>query len=139
MLVGKGAVRELCNEIDKEVRKINSITQSDIDRTSDRIDSELNSCGRELSNASSTLSQIKPLVDRLVEQVGGNAPDAVQVLVGSICTEIMSKVNSSTGNIVEVQKNIKDVDKLTDSIDSLTDDISDIVKKIDDITDRYQK
>ncbi|MGF9821637.1 hypothetical protein [Brevibacillus agri] len=51
MLVGKGAVREMANDIDKVVREIDQITQSKIDRVSDKIDSELNSCGRELTNA----------------------------------------------------------------------------------------
>jgi len=139
MIVGKGAVRELCNEIDKYVRQIDQITQSQIDRVADKIDSELNSCGRELTNAQNTLSQIQPLVDRLVQQVGANAPDHVQVLVSSIATEIMSKVSTAADNIREVQKNIRDVDQLTNEIDRLTDAIDEITNKIDETTDRYQK
>ncbi|MFS0871018.1 hypothetical protein [Paenibacillus xylanilyticus] len=139
MLVGKGAVREMSNDIDKVIREIDQITQSKIDRVSDKIDSELNSCGRELANAATTLSQIKPLIDRLVAQVGQDAPDHVQVLVTSIAQEVMSKVIATSGNIDEVQKNIKDVDKLTNEIDSLTDEIDKLTDKIDEITDKYQK
>jgi ubiquinone biosynthesis protein UbiJ len=139
MIVGKGAVRELCHEIDGVIKEIDQLTQSKIDRVADKIDAELNSCGRELTNAQNTLSQVKPLADRLVQQVGANAPDHVQVLVGSIVTEIMSKVVGSIDNLNEVQKNIKDVDKYTDEIDSLTDEIDELTDKIDKITDRYQK
>ncbi|MGO4370426.1 hypothetical protein AB4Z21_06445, partial [Paenibacillus sp. MCAF20] len=96
MLVGKGAVREMANDIDKVVREIDQITQSKIDRVADKIDSELNSCGRELTNAATTLSQVKPLIDRLVGQVGQNAPDHVQVIVTSIAQEVMSKVIAAT-------------------------------------------
>jgi methyl-accepting chemotaxis protein len=138
MIVGKGAVREMANEIDKVALQINEITQSKIDRVSDKIDSELNSCGRELTNAKNTLIQVRPLVERLVQQVGANAPDHVQVLVQSITTEIMSKVLGSIDNLDEVQKNIKDVDNLTNTIDSLTDEVSALTKKIDSITDKYQ-
>lgn len=139
MFVGKGAVREMANDIDKVIREIDQLTQSKIDRVADKIDSELNSCGRELTNAAATLSQIKPLIDRLVGQVGQNAPDHVQVLVTSIAQEVMSKVIAATGNIDEVQRNIKDVDKLTDEIDNLTDEIDKLTNKIDEITDKYQK
>ncbi|CAH1222054.1 MULTISPECIES: hypothetical protein [unclassified Paenibacillus] len=139
MFVGKGSVREMSNDIDRVIREIDQITQSKIDRVSDKIDSELNSCGRELSNAATTLTQIRPLIDRLVAQVGQDAPDHVQVLVTSIAQEVMSKVIAAGGNIEEVQKNIKDVDKLTDEIDSLTDEIDKLTNKIDEITDKYQK
>lgn len=138
MIVGKGAVREICNEIDKVIREIDQVTQSKIDRVADQIDAELKACGRELHNAQNTLVQIKPLADRLVQQVGANAPDAIQVLVQSIVTEIMSKVSTSLDNIKEVQENIKDVDKKTDEIDSLTDEIDVLTNKIDIITDKYQ-
>lgn len=138
MFVGKGAVREMANEVDKVIKEIDQVTQSKIDRLADSIDSELKSCGRELSSTESTLHQIKPLIDRLVDQVGVNAPDHVQVLVQSISQEVMSKVTTSLGNLAEVQKNIKDVDKLTDQIDGLTDDIDELTDKIDKITDRYQ-
>lgn len=139
MIIGKGAVRELCHEIDGVIKEIDQITQSQIDRVADKIDAELLSCGRELTSASNTLTQIKPLADRLVQQIGSNAPDHVQVLVGSIVTEIMSKVTGVVGNIEEVQKNIKDVDKYTDQIDTLTDLIDEKTDKIDKITDKYQK
>lgn len=139
MFTGKSTVRSMANEIDKVARQIDTITQSEIDRISDKIDSELNSCGRELTNAHKTLSQIQPLVDRLVAQVGqSGAPDHVQVLVQSIGQEIMSKVSGSVDNIAEVQKNIKDVDSLTDQIDNKTDEIDKLTDKIDKITDKYQ-
>lgn len=139
MLARKSAVREMANEIDKEIRKIDQITQSEIDRVSDQIDSELKSCGRELTNAQKTLSQVQPLIDRLVQQVGAEAPPHVNVLVTSIAQEVMSKVEGSISNLVEVQKNIQDVDQLTDKIDKLTDQIDEVTDKIDSITDKYQK
>ncbi len=77
-------------------------------------------------------------VDRLVQQVGQNAPDHVQVLVGSICQEIMSKVVSSMDCQAEVQRNIQDVDKYTDQIDQLTDRIDGLTDQIDQLTDKYQ-
>lgn len=137
-IVGKKQAREVGNEIDKILRDIDMITQSEIDRVCDRIDAELNSCGRELGNSVKTLQQIKPLVDRLVQQVGQNAPDHVQVLVGSICQEIMSKVVSSMDCQAEVQRNIQDVDKYTDQIDQLTDKIDGLTDQIDQLTDKYQ-
>lgn len=137
-IVGKKQAREVGNEIDKILREIDMITQSEIDRVCDRIDAELNSCGRELGNSVKTLQQIKPLVDRLVQQVGQNAPDHVQVLVGSICQEIMSKVVSSMDCQAEVQRNIQDVDKYTDQIDGLTDKIDGLTDQIDQLTDKYQ-
>lgn len=138
LIVGKRQAREVGNEIDKILRDIDMITQSEIDRVCDRIDAELNSCGRELGNSVKTLQQIKPLVDRLVQQVGQNAPDHVQVLVGSICQEIMSKVVSSMDCQAEVQRNIQDVDKYTDQIDQLTDKIDGLTDQIDQLTDKYQ-
>lgn len=137
-VVGKRNARKVGNEIDKILRDIDMITQSEIDRVCDRIDAELNSCGRELGNSVKTLQQIKPLVDRLVQQVGQNAPDHVQVLVGSICQEIMSKVVSSMDCQAEVQRNIQDVDQYTDQIDKLTDKIDDLTNQIDGLTDKYQ-
>jgi uncharacterized protein Yka (UPF0111/DUF47 family) len=137
--VGKGDVRELCNEVDDIAVEIRMIAQSEVDRITDRIDSELESSGDKLVTTEDTLGQVKPLVDRLVQQVGQSAPDHVQVLVGSICTEIMSKVTSAVRNVNGVQKNIVDVDKYTNEIDELTDKISDYCKKLDDITDKYQK
>lgn len=136
--VAKKETRQVGNEIDKILREIDMITQSEIDRVCDRIDAELNSCGRELGNSVKTLQQIKPLVDRLVQQVGQNAPDHVQVLVGSICQEIMSKVSTSVDCQAEVQKNIQDVDRYTDQIDQLTDKIDGLTNQIDQLTDKYQ-
>lgn len=134
----KKETRKTGNEIDKLLKDIDQITQSEIDRVCDKIDAELNSCGRELANSVKTLQQIKPLLDRLVTQVGQNAPDHVQVLVQSIVQEIASKVSTSVDNQMEVQKNIKDVDQYTDAIDSLTDKIDECTNKIDQLTDKYQ-
>lgn len=138
MFIGKKTTRVAGNEIDKILVDIDNITQSKIDRVCDRIDSELNSCGRELGNSIQTLQQIKSLMDRLVAQVGQNAPDHVQVLVQSIAQEVMSKVNGSIDNQAEVQRNIKDVDKYTNEIDSLTDEIDSLTNKIDELTDKFQ-
>lgn len=138
MFVGKKEAREICNQIDKVVLEIKDI-QSSIDRTSDKIDNELNSCGRELMNAQTTLKEIKPLVESLVNQVGSNAPDHIKVLVGTIADSIMGKVNNTLNNLAEVQKNVKDVDKLTDEIDNLTDSINRKLAEIDAITDKMQK
>lgn len=137
MVSGKGA-RKIGNEIDKILKEIDQITQSDIDRTCDKIDSELNSCGRELSNSIKTLEQIKPLLDRLVGQVGTNAPESIQVLVQSIAQEISSKVVTSIDNQGEVRKNIADVDKYTNEIDELTDKIDSLTNQIDVLTDKIQ-
>ena len=138
LFVGKKEARGIGNEIDKVLREIDQITQSDIDRTCDKIDAELNSCGRELANSVKVLGQIKPLLDRLVAQVGQNAPDHVQVLVSSIAQEVASKVSTSIDNQEEVRKNIKDVDTYTNEIDTLTDRIDDLTNKIDALTDKIQ-
>lgn len=137
-IVGKGDVRALCNNIDKVLREIDQVTQSSIDRTCDKIDAELNSCGRELSTSIKTLAQIKPLLDRLVAQVGQGAPESIQVLVQSIAQEISSKVATSIDNQEEVRKNIADVDKYTDEIDALTDKIDALTNQIDTMTDKFQ-
>ena len=137
IITGKEA-RKVGNEIDKVLRDIAQITQSDIDRTCDKIDSELNSCGRELSNSIKSLQQIKPLLDRLVGQIGTNAPESIQVLVQSIAQEISSKVVGSIDNQEEVRRNISDVDSYTDEIDHLTDKIEELTSKIDVLTDRLQ-
>lgn len=139
LFVGKKDARNIGNEIDKVIRQIDQITQSDIDRTCDKIDAELNSCGRELSNSVKTLQQVKPLLDRLVAQIGQNAPENIQVLVQSIAQEISSKVATSIDNQEEVRKNIKDVDIYTNEIDQLTDKIDDLTNQIDLLTDKYQE
>ena len=138
LLVSKRGARVLGNEIDKVLRNIDQITQSEIDRVCDKIDAELNSCGRELSNYIKTLQQIEPLLNRVMDQVAQNAPDHVQVLLGSITQEIASKVSTSIDNQLEVQKNIKDVDKYTDQIDELTDRIDVATNTIDKLTDKIQ-
>ena len=125
LLISKKNARRVGNDIDKVIKEIDQITQSEIDRVCDKIDAELNSCGRELSNSVKTLQQIKPLLDRLVQQVSVNAPDHIQVLVQSIAQEISSKVSTSIDNQEEVRKNIKDVDKYTDEIDLFTDKFQD--------------
>lgn len=138
LFVGKKEARGVGNEIDKVIKSIDQITQSEIDRVCDKIDAELNSCGRELANSIKTLAQIKPLLDRLVAQVGQNAPEHMQVLVQSIAQEIASKVSTSMDNQEEVRKNIKDVDKYTDEIDHLTDQIDGLTDQIDTLTDKFQ-
>lgn len=138
LIVSKKEARNVGNDIDKVIKEIDQITQSEIDRVCDKIDAELNSCGRELSNSVKTLGQIKPLLDRLVAQVGANAPEHMQVLVQSIAQEISSKVTTSIDNQEEVRKNIKDVDKYTNEIDALTDKIDDLTDKIDVMTDKFQ-
>ena len=138
IFVRKKEVRKTSNAIDKVLREIDQVTQSEIDRVCDKIDAELNSCGRELSNSIKTLQQIKPLLDRLVQQVGVNAPDHVQVLVQSIAQEISSKVSTSIDNQEEVRKNIKDVDQYTTEVDELTNKVSALCEKIDVITDKIQ-
>ena len=138
IFVRKKEVRKTSNAIDKVLREIDQVTQSEIDRVCDKIDAELNSCGRELSNSIKTLQQIKPLLDRLVQQVGVNAPDHVQVLVQSIAQEISSKVSTSIDNQEEVRKNIKDVDQYTNEVDLLTDKIDELTNKIDLMTDKFQ-
>ena len=138
IFIKKKEVRKVSNAIDKVLREIDQVTQSEIDRVCDKIDAELNSCGRELSNSIKTLQQIKPLLDRLVQQVGVNAPDHVQVLVQSIAQEISSKVSTSIDNQEEVRKNIKDVDQYTNEVDLLTDKIDELTNKIDLMTDKFQ-
>ena len=138
LLISKKNARRVGNDIDKVIKEIDQITQSEIDRVCDKIDAELNSCGRELSNSVKTLQQIKPLLDRLVQQVGVNAPDHVQVLVQSIAQEISSKVSTSIDNQEEVRKNIKDVDQYTTEVDELTNKVSALCEKIDVITDKIQ-
>lgn len=138
LFVGKKDARKIGNQIDNIVRDIIQVTQADIDRTCDRIDAELNSCGRELNTSIKTLQQIKPLLDRLVGQVGAGAPESIQVLVQSIAQEISSKVTTSIDNQEEVRKNIADVDKYTNEIDGLTDKIEELAKQIDTITDKIQ-
>ena len=59
IFVKKKEVRKTSNAIDKVLREIDQVTQSEIDRVCDKIDAELNSCGRELSNSIKTLQQIK--------------------------------------------------------------------------------
>lgn len=138
MITTKKNVRETINEIDKVLKDIDQVTQSQIDRVCDKIDAELNSCGRELSGSIKTLQQVKPLVDKLVIQVGENAPEHLKVLVQSICSEIISKVATSIDNQEEVKRNVADVDKYTDQIDALTDEIDTLTDKIDKLTDKFQ-
>lgn len=138
MLMTKGQVRATVNQIDKVLKDIDQVTQSKIDRVCDKIDAELNSCGRELTSSVKTLQQVKPLVDKLVIQVGENAPEHLKVLVQSICSEIISKVTTSIDNQEEVKRNIADVDKYTDEIDGLTDEIDSLTDQIDKLTDKFQ-
>lgn len=138
MLMTKSQVRATVNEIDKVLKDIDQVTQSKIDRVCDKIDAELNSCGRELTSSVKTLQQVKPLVDKLVVQVGENAPEHLKVLVQSICSEIIAKVTTSIDNQEEVKRNIADVDKYTNEIDDLTDMIDSLTNQIDKLTDKFQ-
>lgn len=74
MIVGKGAVRQLCNDVDDIAVEIRMTVQAQIDRATDKIDSELNSCGRELRSAEKILQQIPQLMARLAQQIGPEAP-----------------------------------------------------------------
>lgn len=136
--MGKSQTRSVGNDIDRIVNEAKLKLQGELDRTGDKIDAELNSCSRELKNSINTLNQIKPLIDRLAQQVGANAPEHINVLVGSICQEVMSKVASAIDNQREVQQNICDIDKHTDRLDTLTDDVSDMLSEIDKLTDQFQ-
>ena len=51
MITTKAHVRQTVNEIDKVLKDIDQVTQSQIDRVCDKIDAELNSCGRELTGS----------------------------------------------------------------------------------------
>ena len=55
MIISKSTAREAGNKIDKVLGEIKDI-QANIDRSSDKIDNELNSCSRELINAQTTLT-----------------------------------------------------------------------------------
>lgn len=138
-IVSKGGVRELCNEVDDIAVEIRLKVQAEIDRTTDKIDAELNSCGRELNTSSKILLQIPQLMQRLAQQIGPDAPIHIKNSLASITDEVVAKVQTIAENITEVQKNIKDVDKYTDQIDDITDVVAGYCKKLDEITDRYQK
>ncbi|WP_155592118.1 hypothetical protein [Lysinibacillus cavernae] len=137
MFIGKGTAREIGNKIDKVLNEIKDI-QANIDRSSDKIDNELNSCSRELINAQTTLNEIRPLVDMLLAQVGQEAPPHVKAMLDSVAMGITGKVDNTLNNLAEVQRNVKDVDKLTDEIDGFTDNVSKKVTEIDELTDKIQ-
>ena len=136
--VGKKEVRQLCNDMDKLAREIHDKPQSELDRIGDRIDAELESCGRELGTTEKTLADIKPIIDRIIAQVAPKAPEDVKLLLQSGMSEIMNKVETARDNVNAVKKNIKDVDQYTDKMDGITDEIAEIVKQIDALTDKYQ-
>ena len=136
--VGKKEVRQLCNDKDKLAREIHDKAQSELDRIGDRIDAELESCGRELGTTEKTLADIKPIIDRIIAQVAPKAPEDVKLLLQSGMSEIMNKVETARDNVNAVKKNIKDVDQYTDKMDGITDEIAEIVKQIDALTDNYQ-
>lgn len=138
LFVTKQGARKRANDIDRLLKEIDQVTQSKIDRVCDKIDGELNSCGRELENSIRTLQQIDGLLEKLVSQIGVNAPQHVQVLVESIASEISSKVAVSMDNQVEVRKNIQDIDQYTNEIDQLTNEIDVLTNKIDKLTDSFQ-
>lgn len=136
--IGKKEVRQLCNDMDKLAREIHDKAQSELDRIGDRIDAELESCGRELGTTEKTLADIKPIIDRIIAQVAPKAPEDVKLLLQSGMSEIMNKVETARDNVNAVKKNIKDVDQYTDKMDGITDEIAEIVKQIDALTDKYQ-
>ena len=136
--IGKKEVRQLCNDMDKLAREIHDKAQSELDRIGDRIDAELESCGRELGTTEKTLADIKSIIDRIIAQVAPKAPEDVKLLLQSGMSEIMNKVETARDNVNAVKKNIKDVDQYTDKMDGITDEIAEIVKQIDALTDNYQ-
>ena len=138
LFVTKHGARKRANDIDRLLKEIDQVTQSKIDRVCDKIDGELNSCGRELENSIRTLQQIDGLLEKLVSQIGMNAPQHVQVLVESIASEISAKVAVSMDNQGEVRKNIGDIDQYTNEIDGLTNEIDVLTNKIDKLTDALQ-
>lgn len=136
--IGKKEVRQFCNDLDKKVRDIQLTCQADLDKVGVKIDSELESCGRELTNASKTATDIKPIVERVRKQLPANTPQDVRLFLDSAMSEILNKVDTIIDNMGMVQKNIKDVDRLTDEMDNFTDAISKIVEEVDILTDKYQ-
>ena len=136
--VGKKEIRQFCNDLDKKVRDIQLTCQAELDKVGVKIDSEFESCGRELTSATKTLNDIKPIVDRVRKQMPQNTPADVRLFLESAMSEILNKVDTVIDNNTMVQKNIKDVDRLTDEMDSLTDVISKIVDEVDALTDKYQ-
>ena len=136
--VGKKEVRQLCNDMDKLARQIHDKAQSELDRIGDRIDAELESCGRELATTEKTLGDIKPIIDRIIAQVAPKAPEDVKLLLQSGMSEILNKVDTARDNVNAVKKNIKDVDQYTNKMDAITDDIAGIITEIDELTDKYQ-
>lgn len=136
--VGKKEIRQFCNDLDKKVRDIQLTCQADLDKVGVKIDSELESCGRELTAASKTLNDIKPIIERIRKQMPANTPADVRLFLDSAMAEISNKVDTVNDNVTMVHQNIKDVDKLTDEMDNLTDAISKIVNEVDTLTDKYQ-
>lgn len=137
MIISKSTAREAGNKIDKVLGEIKDI-QANIDRSSDKIDNELNSCSRELINAQTTLTEIQPQVDMLLAQVGQDAPPHVKAMLESVAMGITGKVQNALNNLAEVQRNVKDVDKLTDEIDTFTDNVNKKITEIDELTDKLQ-
>lgn len=134
----KKEIRQFCNELDSAVRKIQLKVQADVDKVGVKIDSELESCGRELAGITRTANDIKPIAERVMKQMPQNTPADVRLFLESAMSEILNKVDTIIDNANMVQKNIKDVDRLTDELDDLTDSISDIVEEVDNLTDKYQ-
>lgn len=134
----KREIRQFCNDLDKKVRDIELTCQAELDKVGVKIDSELESCGRELIAANKTLNDIKPIIERVRKQLPPNTPADIRLLLDSAMSEILNKVDTVIDNNSMVQKNIKDVDRLTDEMDTLTDAISKIVNEVDTLTDKYQ-
>lgn len=136
--VPKKEVRQFCNDIDKKVREISKKAQAELDRVGDKIDSELESCGRELVTTEKTLNDVKPIIERIMTQVAPKAPADVKLLLESGMSEILNKVETARDNVNAVKKNINDVDQYTNKMDTITDEIDKIVDEIDTLTDKYQ-
>lgn len=137
--VKKGDIRELCNDVDDIAVEIRVTSEAQIDRATDGIKAELNSTARELNTSAKVILQIPQVLQRMMQQVGPEAPVHVKNVLTSGFDEINAKVQTVADNLKEVQINVGDVSKHTENIDKLTDIIGDFCKQIDTLTDKYQK
>lgn len=136
--LSKKEVRVFCNEVDTISNEINLLCQAALDKTGVKIDSELASCGRELTSATKTANDIKPILERVINQLPVGTPPEIRLFLESAMSEINNKVETIVDNMNMVQTNIKDVDVLTDEMDKITDQISVKIKEIDVATNKYQ-
>lgn len=138
-IVNKSGVRELCNDVDDIAVEIRLAVQAGVDRAADGIKAELNSTVRELSNSEKVILQIPQVLQRVMQQVGPEAPIHIKNVLSSAFDEINAKVATASDNLKEVQVNVGDVKKHTEAIDTITDTVDTFCKKIDQLTDKYQK